>query len=212
MAAQPTATVNLLASDWFEASNLGRFLKWSLSTGRYVVVLTELVVIIAFLSRFWFDRQLTNLRELRVEKSAVVDSLEDVRLRFEQTKKTLSVARGAINNQYDPAGRLSLIQSLTPLGVEYQSIKVSSQSASLTGFAPGSAMFSSLLTLLQQEDAFQNVAVTRLVQSQERFPGFEFQMTLTAGELTGQATFPGVLPIDQLDQPIDETTPSAEPG
>lgn len=173
--------LNLLPVDRFEYSKLGRFLKWALSAGRYVVVLTELIVIIAFISRFWFDRQLTDLREQRVQKAAVVDSFKDTQNKFEQTKAILNLVKNTLAGGVKTTVHLEEIQNLTPLGIEYQSISVSSQSASLAGFAPNTNSFSSLITLLQSDknQSFKNVSVRQFGFSKNRSPGFDFTLELT---------------------------------
>ena len=52
MSAQSSPRVNLLPSDRFEFSKAGKFLDWALTTGRYLVVLTELIVTMAFYPDF----------------------------------------------------------------------------------------------------------------------------------------------------------------
>lgn len=173
--------LNLLPADRFEYSKLGRFLKWALSAGRYVVVFTELIVIIAFISRFWFDRQLTDLREQRVQKSTIVTSFKDTQNKFEQTRTMLNLIKSTWDSEGKIADRLSEIQNLTPAEVKYQSILISSQSASLTGFAPDSKSFSSILTLFQfdQNSPFKNVTVKQFGLAEDNSSGFDFTLMLT---------------------------------
>lgn len=77
MPARKFIKVNLLPKDAFETSFLGKFLKWSLTAGRVMVVLTEFVVILAFASRFWFDKELNDLREANDSKQVVIKSYVD---------------------------------------------------------------------------------------------------------------------------------------
>jgi len=44
-------------------SPAARFLRWATTVGRYVIVFTELIVISAFISRFWLDRKNADLSE-----------------------------------------------------------------------------------------------------------------------------------------------------
>lgn len=179
MAARSIAPVNLLPTDRFEFSKVGRFLQWALSTGRYVVVFTELIVIAAFLSRFYFDRKLDDLRKQRLQKVAVIDSFAEVQKQFQLTQAALAATKSVIDRQYHPAEILDRLQTLTPVGIEYESVNVSSQSATIQGFSPGSTPFSSLLTLLVQDSAYSAVAVTRLEQSPDRSPGLDFTIDVT---------------------------------
>lgn len=177
MAAQ-TITVNLLPGDRFEFSAWGRFLLWGLSTGRLVVVLTELVVIAAFLSRFWFDRRLSDLRQVRIERSAAVQAMDETRAKWERLQSKTEVISQASSRNFDAAERLTKIQSLTPAGVEFDSIDIGSQAAVVRGYVPGSGGFSRLFSKIKAEKSFAGVAVRRLEQSSDRPPGFEFEMEL----------------------------------
>lgn len=190
MAARTEPRVNLLPVDRFEYSRVGRFLKWALSIGRRVVMLTELVVIAAFLSRFWFDRSLVNLREQRIQKEAVVDSYDTVLQTFLKTQSQLSAIRNILNSQYNVAGRLTDIQSSTPEGVDYEEIDVSSRSATVRGTASAGPVLSGLLSRLQQTPGVSKVTVKLLELSRKRFPGFDFEvnMTLTSGQEKGAKT------------------------
>lgn len=176
MAAQPPGRVNLLPTDRFEYSSFGRFLRWTLTTGRYLVVLTELVVIIAFLSRFWFDRTLTDLRESRIKKEGVVDSFQQVLTDFLRTKSQLSMIRTVLSEQYGVNDRLTQIQSLTPSGVEYKEMRISSQSAALRGFAANPDTLSSFLSALQGSAAFDQMTLKSLGLSTDRAPGVDFEI------------------------------------
>ncbi len=147
-------------------------------------MLTELVVIAAFLSRFWFDRSLVNLRELRIQKEAVVDSYDTVLQTFLKTQSQLITIRNILNSQYNAAGRLTDIQSATPEGVEYEEIEVSSRSATIRGTANSGPVLSGLLSHLQQAPGVTKVSIKLLELSKKRFPGYDFEvnLTLTSGQ------------------------------
>lgn len=178
MPAQSARRVNLLPVDRFEYSTLGRFLNWSLSTGRYLVVLTELVVIIAFLSRFWFDRTLTDLRESRIKKEGIVDSFQQVLTDFLRTQSQLRTIRSVLSQQYGVNDRLTQIQSLTPSGIEYDTLSISSESASLKGFAPSAQIMSAYLSGMQNDQLFDRVSLKSLQISPERAPGLDFELNV----------------------------------
>ncbi|PIW06761.1 hypothetical protein COW38_04310, partial [Candidatus Collierbacteria bacterium CG17_big_fil_post_rev_8_21_14_2_50_45_7] len=53
-------SINLLPHDKFESSTLGIILSWSLRFGKWSVILTQLIVMGAFIYRFTLDRGLTD--------------------------------------------------------------------------------------------------------------------------------------------------------
>lgn len=85
--------INLIPQDEFESSNFGRVLKWALSTFRVMVIVTELVVMSAFLSRFWLDSKNSDLNdEINVSKSQIA-AYKNVEDEFRSIQKRLSIAR-----------------------------------------------------------------------------------------------------------------------
>ena len=66
MSAHKKQQVNLLPEKGFTSTTTGRVLTWILSTFRIIVIVTEIIVMIAFLSRFWLDAQNTDLSEERI--------------------------------------------------------------------------------------------------------------------------------------------------
>ena len=61
MAAPKKHEIELLPKEEWEKTSFGKFIKWTLNVGRYIVIATELIVILAFVSRFKLDRDLTDL-------------------------------------------------------------------------------------------------------------------------------------------------------
>jgi hypothetical protein len=94
MPARKFIKVNLLPKDAFELSFLGKFLKWSLTAGRVIVVLTEFVVILAFASRFWFDKKLNDLREANSSKQTTILSYAET----ENKMREILVKQKAVDN------------------------------------------------------------------------------------------------------------------
>mgnify|MGYP001577796589 FL=1 len=65
-------SINLLPRDAFESSTLGVILSWALVFGKWAVILTQLVVMGAFLYRFSLDRNLTDLRKSIASNASVI--------------------------------------------------------------------------------------------------------------------------------------------
>lgn len=72
--------INLLPSSQFDQTTTGRILRWLLGTFRMIVIFVELIVIIAFLFRFWIDIQISSLNREIEEKKAIIVSFSE----FEQ--------------------------------------------------------------------------------------------------------------------------------
>lgn len=70
--ARKKTLVNLLPKTEFESSFSGKFLHWSIFYGRYLIILTEIVVILAFMMRFKVDADLSNLNDAIAGKANII--------------------------------------------------------------------------------------------------------------------------------------------
>lgn len=67
--------INLLPQEEFATSITGRILAWLTSSFRIIVIVTDMLVIIAFLSRFWLDAKRADLNDtLKVKKNVIAAS------------------------------------------------------------------------------------------------------------------------------------------
>lgn len=83
--------INLLPQDEFSQTTLGRTLTWALSTGRIIVILTELVVISAFLLRFILDVKITDLSDSIAAKKALIESSAEFENSFRASAKKIEI-------------------------------------------------------------------------------------------------------------------------
>ncbi len=141
MAAQSFAKINLLPKDAFEFSALGRTLKWTLTTGRVLVVLTEFVVILAFGSRFYYDRTSNDLADTIDQKQAVVESYVDVEKQVRDVLAREKAVDLYLAGNLQIKDRLAKVAGITPADVKYDDIDLSSEVLNLAGTAGSEAGF-----------------------------------------------------------------------
>ncbi|MBU2592151.1 hypothetical protein KKD61_01670 [Patescibacteria group bacterium] len=107
--------VSLLPRTALQGTILGKLVNWILSTGRYIVVFTELIVIGAFLSRFWLDRKDSDLSEEIRQRQAIISSINDFEEEFRLFQSRLSSVDRFLKKDIQPLSPLDLIvESLPP--------------------------------------------------------------------------------------------------
>lgn len=74
--------IQLLPKERIEKEPLSQFLQWALTFGRYIVIFTEGIVLIVFLSRFWLDSQIIDLKQIITQKAQIVQSAKDFEKEF----------------------------------------------------------------------------------------------------------------------------------
>lgn len=145
MAAPKFSKINLLPKDSFEFSNLGKIMKWSLTTGRILVVLTEFVVILAFGSRFWYDRKLNDLIESIDQKQAVVESYTEIEERARDILERQKIVSSYLTKNLEINERVREIKKITPSDVNYSQISLGATSLDLSGTAGSEVGFYQLM-------------------------------------------------------------------
>jgi len=102
----------------------GRVLLWLTSVGRYIIVITELLVISGFISRFWLDRRNADLSEAIRQKKAIVEST----IQFEKDYKTIQdkllIIKDAYAKQSDFSNKIITLADSTPDNIIYQTFNV----------------------------------------------------------------------------------------
>lgn len=114
--------INLLPQDDFQSSTLGRVLKWALSSFRVMVIITELVVMSAFLSRFWLDARNSDLNESLNLNKAKVLAFKETEDEFRRYQQKLSISKSL----YSESKNSTLVNDITrimPEDISIQSIQ-----------------------------------------------------------------------------------------
>ncbi len=77
----PALNLNFTKESEFEKSYLGTALKWLTSTAKHLIIVVNFLLIAAFISRFYFDKVLSDLNESIQIKSEILKQNSD----FEKT-------------------------------------------------------------------------------------------------------------------------------
>lgn len=99
-------------------------LKWLTTFGRWVIVLTELLVIVAFISRFWLDRKNSDLSEIIRQRQAILASTKDFEDEFNSFQKRLSYIRNFYENQPEYDKKIEYLVKSTPTDLTYNDISI----------------------------------------------------------------------------------------
>lgn len=159
--------INLLPQEEFEASVLGRALKWAMSTFRIIVIVTEMIVMGAFLSRFWLDAKNSDLAELITLESSFITAQIDTETQFRDLQKKLSIFK-IINSAKKPSEKIDSITSKLPQDVYLTSISVQDESAQVRGVAGSDIGIAQFIANLKAENkSFKGAEIGSLSSSEE---------------------------------------------
>lgn len=138
-----------------------KLLRWLLSTGRYLFIFVEGLVLIAFLTRFKLDADLAQIKEIIDGQIPFIESLKPYEILIRQTQLKLSTIESVRNNAPDLGQILKKISDQTPQGVKLSNINMEAGVGKVTiqmnGQAQTNTDLSSFLAGLKNESIFINV-------------------------------------------------------
>lgn len=130
-----TWQINLISKDELGKNFLDKLLQWSITYGRYIIVLTEFLVVVVFLSRFKLDQELTDLHESIDQKRAIVQAVREIENSFKALQNRLSQIKTIQAGIIKPNKFVDFINQNTPLGITLSSLTITDKEVSLTGSA-----------------------------------------------------------------------------
>lgn len=151
----------------FAASTAGRILSWLLSTFRIIVILTELVVMGAFLSRFWLDAKSNDLNEIIYQKQAVIAATKDFEEEFRSIQKKLKAFADITVKKTSATNYLEVITSYLPPDITLTSLQLTQESIQLRGISASEVAISQLISNLEENPEFTNILLMGVNTSQQ---------------------------------------------
>lgn len=132
-----STTVNLFKSR--KVGFLDKFMKWALGIGRFLVILTETVALLAFLYRFSLDRNLIDLHDGIKSKQAIVKLLKNNEDTFRNLQERLAIAKTLIETEKQTQSTFNDIISFggntiifTNVVISDTQVKINAQTQSIT--------------------------------------------------------------------------------
>lgn len=101
-----------------------KIIRWLLSSGRFIFIFVEAIVLIAFITRFKLDSDLASNKEAIDQQIPYIDSLKSYEVLIRQTQLKLSTINSFYSNYTDYSTVLKKIAQQIPLGVKIISINL----------------------------------------------------------------------------------------
>lgn len=171
-------SINLLPQEEFEASILGRVLRWAMGTFRIIVIVTEMIVMAAFLSRFWLDAQNSDLSDAIKISSAQIIAQAAFEKEFRGVQTKLKIYK-SINQLAQSSKKLDTITAKIPADIILNSIILNPQTLDIRGDSASETSIAQLLSNLKAEPTFKQVDLGGLDSSQSNSALTTFSIKIT---------------------------------
>ena len=169
MPARKKEEINLLPQKGFESNTIGRLLAWVLSSFRIIVIVTEIIVMIAFLSRFWLDAQNADLTDDIKNKKAVLEAYQDFEKDYRDTQKRLEIY-STITKGVPLATLVKSLSDLLPPDIYLYSLGYTGTQINISALSPNEISIQQYMVNISAVDTVKNVTI-REIETEKDNPG-----------------------------------------
>ncbi len=161
-----------------------QFISWSLTIGRLIVILTEVLALSAFIYRFGLDRQLVNLHDRIVQEQAIVSFLKKNETTYRNLQDRLSLAQKVTAAQDNNIQIYDEVKSLIPTDFDVQNFTFSLDSIKITAATSSVASLGDFVNAVKNNSEVSSVSIDDI----ENRTGYStIQISLTIYLKTNQA-------------------------
>ncbi|MFA5827802.1 MAG: hypothetical protein WC841_00365 [Candidatus Shapirobacteria bacterium] len=114
--------ISLLPDEENPNSPSARFLRWITTIGRFIIVFTELIVISAFLSRFWLDRKNSDYSEVLRQHKAILESTQEFEQEYSLLQQRLKVIKDFYSKTPEYNSKIASLAESTPNGIVFNNL------------------------------------------------------------------------------------------
>jgi len=170
---KPTLTLklNLLKPQGNPEKLPVKLIHWLLSSGRYIFVLVNGLVLAAFVARFALDADLASRKEAIEEQIPYIESLQPYEILIRETQLKLSTIDSIKKSSPDWSLVLKKIADQTPTSVKITSINMEKSIGSamihITGQTQINTDLTNFISGLKEDNTFSNVNLTSIGLEQE---------------------------------------------
>ncbi len=165
--------INLLPEK--KTSLLDKAMYFSLNYLRYIIVITQLVVIGVFFYRFQIDQRIIDLKESVDQKKEIVEIVLPLLQEASRIDKKSTEIENIIKKQEKFDSMVEYLLSVFPETVTLTSLESLEDSLKITGNAGDAKQLQAFFTLLKKEGKFSSVEFKSIKKTES---GYSFIMSL----------------------------------
>lgn len=153
-------SINLFKSR--KGSFFDRFMKWALTVGRIVVILTEAIALSAFLYRFVLDQQLIDIHGRIKQKQAFVNYLKSNEDTFRNLQERLSITSEITNRGKQTITLFSDIVNFPSSDISFNNVFLSENQIKIDANVQSVSTLTNFITSLRENPKIQSVSLDKI--------------------------------------------------
>lgn len=170
--------INLLAQADINTRPLSKFLRWSLTYGRYIIIGTQIIVLLAFFSRFKLDQELSDLHTKIDEKVNIIETLSPIE---QNTRKLQNKIQILANLESSRSLYLQIIKDLakeTANEIVIGQLIFNQNQLLINGKSGTNVAFSNLLSFLRKNDSFSQITLEEVSRNKDDSLSFKISLQI----------------------------------
>src|SRR3989344_1928159 len=165
-----TLRLDLLRPQTSPEKILTRLIRWLLSSGRFILIFVEAVVLIAFITRFKLDADLqTDKEKIVLEQAPFIESQKSFEILIRETQLKLSTIGSLKSDRTDYPQILKKIADQPPAGVKLTTVNFEKSldkiSIRISAIAQNNSDLSSFIAGLKQDPIFSDINIGNITFS-----------------------------------------------
>ncbi len=154
-----SVSVNLLHTEESDQSPIGRIVSWAITYGRYIMITTEIVVLLAFISRFSLDRKMTDLNEAIEQKKSIIEVNQQFENDFKVVQNKVVTIKKLMDEQTKLVGIFTHVKTILPLDVYLTTFNLTKERLTANVTAATNEGFTAFLNNLKQSPILSTTEV-----------------------------------------------------
>ncbi len=189
--------IQLLPEEQLHEEPLSQFLKWALTFGRYIVVFTEGIVLLVFLSRFWLDSQIIDLKQVITGKAQIVQSAQNFEKEFLQVQAKMKILQDLQKEVFSASPYFAIVEETIPQEATLTNLTINPDGVTIQGKTSSYDVVTAFEQGLKNREEFVEVNLSSLSREQLEGDGegaviFTIKATFVETEVIGESKEPPV--------------------
>ena len=157
--AKPVLSINLLGNPG--EPFLDKFVRWALSAGRTIVILTEVIALSAFIYRFTIDRRIVDLNDEIEQKQLIVGQYEEREAIFRNLQARLASAKKLEENT-NTTQLLNDIITLATGRLRFNTLEITESQIKIDGTTSSTTQLNYFISQLRQQPKIERISLDKL--------------------------------------------------
>jgi len=164
-------TINLLNQK--KISLIEKVLFFSLNYLRYIVVVTQLIIIFVFFYRFQLDQKIIDLKEGILQKNEIIQVVLPLLKEGEIIEKKQDVAKKILMDQEKISSMFKYFLSIFPKGLILNELKIEKNLINVVGTAIQVESLQAFINLAKKEQKFKKIELRSIKKTEV---GYDFEL------------------------------------